>query len=166
MGESFQERFNRKYKERAERTKVEYAQRNRLFDVYNEMVHSLFDLIERKVEGTPITVERSPVQIERRLSIFESKKEELPALKLKLQEYEISLIPEGINYQTGAASLRLEHNNPREQPQTLYLHLRVINESEDNPEGEMVWMIKIGFRNFSVLSEEILEKLIESIFLS
>jgi hypothetical protein len=149
-----------------ERTRIEYTQRNRLFDVYNEMVKTLFELIERKVSGTPIVVEKNNVNVERRLSIFESRKEELPSLKLRLQEYEISFIPEGINYQTGAASLRVEHNNPREQPQTLYLHLRRVNENEGNSEGEMVWMIKIGFRNFSALSEEILEKLIESIFLS
>jgi len=169
MGETFQERFNRKYKERMERTRREYAQRNRLFDVYKEKVGMLFDMIEKKVSGTPVEVERQKIEIERRLSIFESRKEEFEALKLKLQEYELSFTPEGISYQTGAASLRIEHNNPREQPQTLYLHLRVLSDEQKNPKEnkeEMVWMIKIGYRNFSIFSEEILERLLESIFLS
>lgn len=169
MGETFQERFNRKYKERMERTRREYAQRNRLFDVYKEKVNTLFSMIEQKVEGTPIRVTREPVEVERRLSIFESRKEEFETLRLRLQEYELLFIPEGISYQTGAASLRIEHNNPREQPQTLYLHLRVIPSEKKNPKDTrdgMVWMIKIGYRNFSIFSEEILERLLESIFLS
>ena len=166
MAESFKERFNRKYKERMERTRREFAQRNRLFDDYRTKVAELFSAIKEKVAGTPIVVEKEPITIERRISIFESAPEQFEVLTLKLQEHEIRFVPEGLNYRTGAASIRIEHNNPREQPQTLYLHLRVVRKNEADKDGELAWMIKIGYRNFSVFSEELLERLLEGIFLS
>ena len=164
--ETFQERFCRKYKERMERTRREYAERNRLFDDYKRKVGELFETVEREVDGTPITVERQPVDLERQISIFESRHEAFESLILKLQEFEIRFVPEGLNYRTGAATVRIEHNNPREQPQTLYLHLRLVRKNEKESEGELRWMIKIGYRNFSTFSRELLERLIEGIFLS
>jgi len=166
MGESFQERFMRKYQERLERTRREFAQRNRLFEIYKEKVRQLYDLLESKVKGTPIKTERVPLQLERRVSIFESKKEPFEILVLRLQEYQIRFVPEGMNYQTGAMSLRVEHNNPREQPQTIWIHLRSIKRDESEQSEELAWMIKIGYRNYSQLTEEIIERLIESVFLS
>lgn len=164
--EAFIERFNRKYREKAEKTRVEYLERNRLFEQYKNKLTDLFDLIEQKVNGTPIRSNREYVSVERKISIFESTTEHLEKLTLTLENFRLHYIPEGINYQTGAASIRIEHNNPREQPQTIYLHLRVVNKSEENPLGELAWMVKIGFRNFSTFSEEILERLLESVFLS
>ncbi|MFH1422041.1 MAG: hypothetical protein ABIH42_04940 [Planctomycetota bacterium] len=166
MSESFAERFNRKYKEKAERTRREYAERNKFFDQYKSNVTGLFNTVETKIAGTPIRASREYVGVERRISIFETTIEHLEKLTLTLESYRIHFIPEGINYQTGAASLRIEHNNPREQPQTISLHLRPINKTIENPEGEFVWMVKIGYRNFSVFSEEIVERLLESILLS
>ncbi len=164
--ETFVERFNRKYHEKAEKTRKEYLERNRLFEQYKKQVTDLFDLSERKLTGTPIRSSREYVAVERKISIFESTTEHLEKLTLTLENFRLHFIPEGINYQTGAASLRIEHNNPREQPQTIYLHLRVVNKTEENPLGELAWMVKIGFRNFSAFSEEIMERLLESVFLS
>jgi len=164
--EAFVERFNRKYREKAEKTRKEYLERNRLFEQYKKHVTDLFDLIESRVTGTPIRSNREYVAVERKISIFESTTEHLEKLTLTLENFRLHFIPEGINYQTGAASLRIEHNNPREQPQTIYLHLRLVNKSESNPLGELAWMVKIGFRNFSIFSGEILERLLESVFLS
>ncbi len=164
--ETFVERFNRKYREKAEKTRKEYVERNRLFDQYKKHVTDLFDLIERKASGTPIRSNREYVAVERKISIFEATTEHLEKLTLTLENFRLHFVPEGINYQTGAASLRIEHNNPREQPQTIYLHLRVVNKTEENPLGDLAWMVKIGFRNFSVFSELILERLLESVFLS
>jgi len=164
--ETFVERFNRKYREKAEKTRKEYVERNRLFEQYKHHVTDLFDLIERRVSGTPIRSNREYVAVERKISIFESTTEHLEKLTLTLENFRLHFIPEGINYQTGAASLRIEHNNPREQPQTIYLHLRVVNKTDENPLGDLAWMVKIGFRNFSVFSELILERLVESVFLS
>lgn len=166
MGETFQERFIRKYKERLERTRREFAQRNRFFEVYKEKVRQLYELLESKADGTPIETERIPIELERRVSIFESRKEQFEILVLRLQEYQIRFVPEGMNYQTGAMSLRIEHNNPREQPQTLWVHLRVIKGDESGEKEELAWMIKIGYRNYSQLTEEIIERLLESVFLS
>ena len=166
MGESFQERFNRKYQERLERTRREFAQRNRLFEVYKDKVRQLYELLEKKVNGTPIETERVPLELERRLSIFESRKEPFEILVLRLQEHQIRFVPEGMNYQTGAMSLRIEHNNPREQPQTLWVHLRTIKRDETESGEVLAWMIKIGYRNYSQLTEEIIERLLESVFLS
>ena len=164
--ETFVERFNRRFHEKAEKTRKEYLERNRLFEQYKKQVTDLFDLIEKRVDGTPIRSNREYVAVERKISIFESTTEHLEKLTLTLENYRLHFIPEGLNYQTGAASLRIEHNNPREQPQTLYLHLRVINKTQENPLGELAWMVKIGFRNFSAFSEEIIERLLESVFLS
>jgi hypothetical protein len=164
--ETFIERFNRKYHEKAEKTRKEYLERNRLFEQYKNQLIDLFDLIERRVAGTPIRSSREYVAVERKISIFESTSEHLEKLTLTLENFRLHFIPEGINYQTGAASMRIEHNNPREQPQTIYLHLRVVKKTEENPLGELAWMVKIGFRNFSTFSEEILERLLESVFLS
>ena len=158
--ESFVDRFNRKFQEKAERTRKEYLERNRLFEQYKQHVTDLFDMIERKVAGTPIRSNREYVAVERKISIFESTTEHLEKLTLTLENFRLHFVPEGINYQTGAASMRLEHNNPREQPQTIYLHLRVVNKTDENPLGELAWMVKIGFRNFSTFSEEILERLL------
>jgi hypothetical protein len=104
--------------------------------------------------------------VERRITIFESTTEHLEKLTLTLEDRRLQFIPEGINYQTGAAPLRVEHNNPREQPQTILLHLRLMNRTPENPDGEIAWMVKIGYKNFSVFTEEILERLLESVFLS
>lgn len=166
MAENFVERFNRKYREKAEKTRKEYVERNRLFEQYKKKVTDLFDSIESKITGTPVRSSREYVAVERKISIFESTTEHLEKITLTLESYRLHFIPEGINYQTGAASLRIEHNNPREQPQTIYLHLRLVGKTEENPEGELDWMVKIGFRNFSSFSEEILERLLESVFLS
>ncbi len=164
--ESFVERFNRKYHEKAEKTRLEYLERNRLFEQYKQHVTELFDMIVHKIDGTPIRSNREYVAVERKVSIFESTTEHLEKFTLTLENFRLHFVPEGINYQTGAASLRMEHNNPREQPQTIYLHLRFTNKTEQNPEGELRWMVKIGYRNFSILSEEIIERLLESVFLS
>ena len=154
--ETFVERFNRRFHEKAEKTRKEYLERNRLFEQYKKQVTDLFDLIEKRVDGTPIRSNREYVAVERKISIFESTTEHLEKLTLTLENYRLHFIPEGLNYQTGAAS----------QPQTLYLHLRVINKTQENPLGELAWMVKIGFRNFSAFSEEIIERLLESVFLS
>jgi hypothetical protein len=166
MPDAFAERFNKKHKEKVERTQREYAERNKFFDRYKGLVSELYNMVESKIAGTPVRASREYVSVERRISIFESTTEHLEKLTLTLEDRRLHFIPEGINYQTGAAPLRVEHNNPREQPQTISLHLRPINRTPENPDGEIAWMVKIGYRNFSVFTEEILERLLESVFLS
>jgi hypothetical protein len=80
----------------------------------------------------------------------------------------ITIDPMGIDYKSGAASLRIDHNNEREKPASINLFLRTAEGTGEQKDAapEFIWHIKIGYKNFKPFERPLLERLLETIFLS
>ncbi|TET34616.1 MAG: hypothetical protein E3J72_13650 [Planctomycetota bacterium] len=162
----FAERFNAKYKERLAKDEWEAAKKNDFYHRYVEKLSELYGLVCESVEGTPIEIGREKLKITRKVSSFDAEEVELEKLRLGLGNYFILLTPEGVDYDTGAAIVDIEHNNIREKPLHISLHLQFTNRTEENPSGELQWMLKIGYKNYKHFDRELIENLIEGVFLS
>ena len=163
---TFAENFNVKYKEKIERTRLDYEKKNLKFTVYKNKLDELYALISETVKGTPIAVDFSDVELEKRENSFSSTREPLKKLTLRIEDQFISFTPEGIDYQTGSARLRIEHNNERERPLSIEVFLRKIPESAEEQSEDFNWQIRIGYRNFKPFDKMLVEGLIETVFIS
>jgi hypothetical protein len=163
---TFAENFNAKYKEKVERTRTDYEKKNQKFTVYKNKLDELYKLISETVKGTPITADFSDVELEKREDSFSSKREPLKKLALRIEDMFISFTPEGIDYQTGSARLRIDHNNVRERPLSIEVFLRKTSETGGEDGEDFNWQIRIGYRNFKPFDKMLVEGLIETVFLS
>ena len=163
----FAERFNSKYREKVAQTKLDYEKKNRKFEIYKKMVEELFSMIEDCAVNTPIEIETDTVNIEKKINFFDTTTEALPKIKAKLENYYIEFTPLGLDYQTGSAKIRIDHNNKREKPASFDIFMRTDRTAEDpNDDNSFVWQIKIGYQNFQHFDRELLENLLETVFLS
>ncbi|MHC4660494.1 MAG: hypothetical protein ACYS8W_02275 [Planctomycetota bacterium] len=162
----FSKRFNSKYKEKLSKDKRDSAKKVEFFQRYLNELGQLYNLIEEVIAGTAIESGRESFIVTRKISSFDVVETELEKLRLTLGNYFILVTPEGVDYDTGRASVDIEHNNIREKPLHIALHLQFVNRTEENPSGVLSWMLKIGYKNYSQFNRDLIEKLIEGVFLS
>lgn len=163
----FAEKFNRLYEEKIDRLKTDFEQKNKKMKAYAEELDRLYAMVEETVRDTPIEIEYGEVVLEVKKSMGESSEKPVKKLVLSLDEIYVSFEPRGIDYQTGSASLCIEHNNERERPTSVSIFLRRTDpELPEDEEPEYSWQIKIGYRNFRPFDRALLEGLLETIFLS
>jgi hypothetical protein len=163
---TFSEKFNEKYREKVERTRLDYEKKNQKFTVYKNKLDELYAAVGEAVKGTPIKAEFADVQLEKRENFLSSTREPLKKLTLRLEDCFISFTPEGIDYQTGSARLRVDHNNERERPLSIEVFLRKLPDSGEEQGADFNWQIRIGYRNFKPFDKMLIEGLIETVFLS
>ena len=89
------------------------------FDVYQQAVAKLFEMIERKIKGVEC------IQAARYMvSQSEITPVQIRGLKLQCLEKYIEFMPEGINFDTSKGTIRLRHNCSALNP-FIYLNLIV-----------------------------------------
>ncbi|NUM33222.1 MAG: hypothetical protein HUU50_01640 [Candidatus Brocadiae bacterium] len=153
----------KKLEERLKNKELALKENKKNFHVYQESAVRLFEWIEKKVKAIQqITIYRYMV------GETASATSQIKALKLKCLEKYLDFVPEGVNLDSSKGTIRLRHNS-RSLAQYTYLHLIVNPDSMASYPENLVWVLNEnsseGFEKLPVFSDEVLERLIERVFL-